>query len=134
MLNIYSEMAGIGFISDSYDKHKLAEIIGLSHDIGVGNEQSGEEHNGAGWRMLKEELWKETLSSDQKNLLAIVMYGVFYHRDKILDGKLKRLFMAFQFRTIALTAELVSLIRIADGLDYGLVKGSPDIVEKIENG
>ena len=124
-------MAGIGFISDSYDKHKLAEIIGLSHDIGVGNEQSGEEHNGAGWRMLKKELWKETLSSDQKNLLAIVMYGVFYHRDKILDGKLKALY-GIPIQDYRTTAELVSLIRIADGLDYGLVKGSPDIVEKIE--
>ncbi|MGD1120007.1 MAG: hypothetical protein ABR886_11070 [Dehalococcoidales bacterium] len=131
MLNIYSEMARIGLINDDYDKHKLAEIIGLAHDIGVGKEQPGEGHNGAGWRILKEEVWKETLSSDQKNLLAIVMYGIFYHRDKILDGKLKALndIPLHDYRD---TAELVSIIRIADGLDYGLVKGSPDKIEKIE--
>jgi hypothetical protein len=28
--------------------------------------------------------------------------------------------------------ELGSLIRVADGLDYGLIKGSPDKVEKVE--
>lgn len=131
MLNMYNEMVAIGFISDDYDKHKLAELIGLSHDIGVGKEQPGEEHNAAGWRMLKKELWKEPLSSDQKNLLAIVMYGIFYHRDKILAGKLKALndIPLQDYRT---TAEVVSLIRIADGLDYGFARGSPDKIEKIE--
>ena len=50
MLNMYSEMVDVGFIINSYDRQKLAEIIGLSHDIGVGSEQPGEEHNYAGWR------------------------------------------------------------------------------------
>jgi hypothetical protein len=131
MMDMYRDLVAVGHISDSPDKRKLAEIIGLSHDIGVGQEQPGEGHNAAGWRILKKELWKETLSSDQKKLLAIVMYGVFYHRDKILDGKLKTQndIPLQDYRT---TAALVSLIRVADGLDYGQVKGSPDKIEKLE--
>lgn len=131
MLDMYHDMASIGLISDTPDKRKLAEIAGLSHDIGVHKEKRGEGHNAAGWRMLKEELWNEGLSADRKNLLAVVMYALFYHRDHIPDGKLKPLndIALEDYRT---TAELVSLLRVADGLDYGQDKGSPDKVEKVE--
>ena len=131
MLNMYRDLVGVGLISDSSDKGKLAEIIGLSHDIGVGKEQRGEGHNGAAWRMVKKELWNEALSSDQKSLLAEVMYGIFYHRDEIPDGKLKPL-NDIPLENYGTTRELVSLIRVADGLDYGLVQGSPDKIEKVE--
>lgn len=131
MRDMYSDLVSTGVISDTSEKCKLAEIAGLSHDIGVGKEQHGEGHNKAGLRMLQEELWNEGLSSDLKNLLAIVMYAVFYHRDHIPDGKLKPLddIPLSDYRT---TAELVSLLRIADGLDYGLVSGSPNKIEKVE--
>lgn len=131
MRDMYHDMAGIGFISDTPDKRKLAEIAGLSHDIGVHKEKRGEGHNAAGWRMLKEELWNEGLSSDRKGLLAVVMYAVFYHRDPVPDGKLKPL-NGIPLEDYRTTAELVSLLRVADGLDFGLVRGSPDKIEKVE--
>lgn len=128
MLNMYHNLAGIGFISDSLDKRKLAEIAGLSHDIGV---SIGEPHNYYSFQMLKKGVWNEGLTSDRKNLLAVVMYAVFYHRNHIPDGKLKPLndIPLNDYRT---TAELVSLLRVADGLDHGQVKGSPDKIEKVE--
>lgn len=132
MQDMYRDLVNIGFISDSPDKCKLAEIAGLSYDIGYGEEQHGENHNDAGLRMLKEQLWNDKrLSAYRKDLLAVVMYAVLYHRDSIPDGKLKPLkdIPIEDYRT---TAELVSLLRIADGLDYGLVKGSPDKIEKVE--
>lgn len=131
MRDMYRDLVSIGFISDSADKCKLAEIAGLSHDIGVGKEQCNEGHHAAGWRMLKKELWSEGLSADRKNPLAVVMYAVFYHRDPVPDGKLKpvKKIPLEDYRT---SAELVSLLRVADGLDHGLVSGSPDKVEKVE--
>lgn len=128
MRHMYRDLVSVGLISDGPDKCKLAEIAGLSHDIGV---SLGEPHNCHGFQMLKKDLWNEGLSSDHKNLLAIVMYAIFYHRDQIPDGKIKPLknIPLGDYRT---TAELVSLIRIADGLDYGLVKGSPDKIEKVK--
>jgi hypothetical protein len=128
MLNMYNDMAGIGYISDTPDKCKLAEIAGLSHDIGV---SLGEPHHVLGFQMLKKDLWNEGLSSDRKNLLTVVMYTIFYHRESIPEGKLKSLndIPLDDYRS---TAELVSLLRIADGLDYGFASGSPDKIEKVE--
>ncbi len=131
MLNMYRDMKDIGFISDAPDKGKLAEIAGLSHDIGVYKEKRGEgPHHVVGWQLLKEGLWNEGLSSDRKNLLAIVMYAVFYHRDHIPDGRLKPL-NGIPLEDYSTAAELVSLLRVADGLDYGWSKGSPDVLEKV---
>ncbi|MDO8490579.1 MAG: HD domain-containing protein [Dehalococcoidia bacterium] len=132
MLNMYDDMAAIGFINDTADKRKLAEAAGLSHDIGVGKEQGGEDHKAAGFRMLKEQLWDDKrLSAYRKDLLAVVMYSVFYHGNPVPDGKLEPLkdILLEDYRT---TAELVSLLRVADGLDYGLDKGTPDMFEKVE--
>ncbi len=128
MRDMYRDLNIIGFISDSPDKCKLAEIAGLSHDIGV---SLGEPHNYHSFQMLKKDLWNEGLSSDRKNLLAVVMYAVFYHRDHIPDGKLKPL-NGIPLKDYRTTEEIVALLRVADGLDYGLVKGSPDKVEKVE--
>ncbi|GEM_PF-6259802 len=126
---MYLDLVNIGLISDNSDKRKLAEIIGLTHDIGVS--VSEPKHNYYSLQMLKKELWNAGLSTDKKNLLTVVMYSVYYHRGQVPDGKLSPLddIPLVDYRT---TAELVSLIRVADGLDYGLVQGSPDKIEKVE--
>lgn len=139
MRNMYDDMVAIGFINGSADKRKLAEAAGLSHDIGVPAEERGEgPHHITGFKMLEEGLWQQGLSPDRKEALAVVMYAVFYHREHIPNGKLQPLkgilrpvndIPLHDYRT---TAELVSLLRVADGLDYGLVTGSPDRFEKVE--
>lgn len=131
MLNMYDDMAAIGFINDTADKRKLAEVAGLSHDIGVGKELQKEGHHAAGFRKLKKELWSEGLSSDRKDPLAVVMYAVFYHRNDVPNGKLEPL-NGIPLEDYRTTAELVSLLRVADGLDFGFVSGSPDMFEKVE--
>lgn len=132
MLNMYDDLVAIGLIIDGHDKRSLADIIGLSHDIGVGKEQSGEGHDKAGWRILKEQLWENNvLTDDSKNTLSIIMYGVFYHRTKIPGGKIKPL-NDIPLEDYRSAAELVSLIRLADGLDHGPAMGSLDMIEKVE--
>ncbi|RJO62996.1 MAG: HD domain-containing protein [Dehalococcoidia bacterium] len=132
MLNMYDDMVAIDLIKRVNNKRILAEIIGLSHDIGVGKEKPNEEHNEAGWRMLKEQLWEcNILGDNEKDPLALIMYGVFYHRDEIIDGKLKPLGDIPLWDSRA-AAELVSLVRIADGLDHGYSTGSPDKIVKVE--
>jgi len=92
MLNMYDNLVEVGLINDVKNKRILAEIIGLSHDIGVHQEKLHEEHHEAGWRMLKEKLWEgNTLYNYEKGPLALIMYGVFYHRSPVIDGKLKPL-------------------------------------------
>lgn len=131
VLNMYDDMVSIGLIVHSAEKHKLAKIVGLSHDIGVNNEKGSEQHNEAGMRMLKEQLWNGKLSPEQRSLLSTVIYAIFYHRDRIADGIVKPL-AGFPITDYRRTIELVALIRVADGLDYGLRYGSPDKVEKLE--
>ena len=132
MLNMYDDLVVVDLIKPANNKRVLAEIIGLSHDIGVGKEKTNEEHNEAGWRMLKEQLWEgHTLGDNEKNPLALIMYGVFYHRDEVINGKLKPLGDIPLWDSRA-AAEFVSLVRIADGLDYGYSTGGPDKIEKVE--
>jgi hypothetical protein len=59
------------------------------------------------------------------------MYAIFYHRKSIPEGKLKSL-NDIPLEDYRSTAELVSLLRIADGLDFGFASGSPDKIEKVE--
>lgn len=129
MLNIYDDLVSVGLIDSAPGKRKLAEAIGLSHDIGVSVSENN--HHYHGFQMLKKTLWNEALSSIQKKLLATVMYGVFYHRNKVPDGKLIAL-DGIPLEDYKATAELVSLIRVADGLNYGPAHGSLDAIEKIQ--
>ncbi|MBT9141074.1 MAG: Protein-arginine-phosphatase [Dehalococcoidia bacterium] len=131
LLNVYDDMVSIGLIVHSAEKRKLAKIIGVSHDIGVNSEKDSEQHNEAGVRMLKEQLWNEKLSPEQSSLLSTIIYAIFYHRDTIADGIVGPL-ADFPITDCRRTTELVALIRVVDGLDYGQVKGSPDKVEKLE--
>ena len=80
--------------------------------------------------MEMEKLWADELTSARKSLLAVIIYAVFYHRNPLPGGKVKAL------NGMPLvepnTTELIALIRIADGLDFGLANGSPNKVEKVE--
>ncbi len=132
MLNMYDDLVAIDLIKRVNNGRILAEMIGLSHDIGVGKEKPNEEHNHAGWRILKEQLWEgHTLGDNEEDSRALIMYGVFYHRDEIIDGKLKPL-GDIPFWDSRTAAQFVSLVRIADGLDYGYCTGGPDKIKKVE--
>jgi hypothetical protein len=125
---MYDSLASLRLIWGGPGKRKLAAIAGLSHDIGV---PIGEPHNDHGFQMLKKGIWNKDLPSDRKNLLGVVMYAVFYHRGRIPNGKLEPLH-DIPLDDYPTTAEIVSLLRVADGLDFGLSKGSPDEIEKVE--
>jgi protein-tyrosine-phosphatase len=131
MLNMYDNMVAIGLIRHTTDKRKLAELAGLCHDVGVGCESPGEGHHRAGLRMVKEKLWSESLTADRKDLLAVILYAIFYHRDSVPQGKLEAL-EGIPLEDYRACAELLALLRVADGLDFGLVKGTPDKIEKVE--
>ncbi len=125
-------MVAIGLIAHTADKAKLFEAAGLAHDIGVGKEQAEDDfdHAKAGKRILGEKLWTDELPSARKALLAVIMYAVFYHRNPILGGKVEPLNGMPIVEPN--TTELTALLRVADGLDYGLNYGSPDMIEKVE--
>lgn len=130
--DMYNGMVAIGLIVRTTDKDKLFEAAGLAHDIGVGKEKAEDygDHAKAGKRVLKEKLWTTELSLPRKALLAVIMYAVFYHRNPIPGGKVKPLNDLPPVETN--TTELVTLLRVADGLDFGKITGSPDMIERVE--
>ena len=131
VLNMYDDMVAIGLIRHTTDKRKLADIAGLCHDVGVGCESPGEGHHRAGLRMVKEKLWSESLTADRKDSLAVILYAIFYHRNSVPEGKLEAL-EGIPLKDYRACAELLALLRVADGLDFGLVKGTPDKIEEVE--
>jgi len=120
MMKLYSEMVKIGLISDSIPNQKLAHAIGLSHDIGY---SIGSLHHETGFEKLKEKLWRYNLSPIDKSRLAIIMYGVYYHTssEHLEEGKLNPVDdIPLKDDDYPIAAQLVAMIRVADGLDHYL--------------
>lgn len=131
LLKMYDDMVSIGCVKHTKDKRRLYQIAGLSHDIGVRSERRGEEHHEAGLRIARELLWTEKLPPDRKAALGLVLYAIFYHKPPIPAGKFATL-KNIPLEDYQTCSELVALLRVADGLDFGLPKGSPHIFEKVE--